>query len=138
MLLPRTAEEGGEKKKNPLSVCLSLWMLLLLTAADRQSVKARATPRSPAPRLPIDPLPRPFIGQSLNISGRPSVRFPPAGLNCLSPFTSSEHLPPPPSALVATETADSGRVGGCLRALAAVPHAALSQYISASALLLWP
>ena len=45
---------------------------------------------------------------------------------------------PPPPDLVATETADSGRVGGCLRALAALPHAVLSQYISASVLLLWP
>lgn len=56
--------------------------------------------------------------------------------NCL--FTFTVRLPPPLSALVATETADSGRVGGCLRALAALPHAALSQYISASVLLLWP
>ena len=51
---------------------------------------------------------------------------------------SPQHLPPPPSALVATETADSGRVGGRLRALAALPHAVLSQYILASALLYGP
>lgn len=119
-----------------------LLLLLLLTAADRQSVKPW---RCRGARVPIDPSTQPFIAHpSIYPAVHLSALLPPppptplAGLNCLSPFTFSEHLPPPPSVLVATETADSGRVGGCLRALAAVPHAALSQYISASALLLWP
>lgn len=89
------------------------------------------------PQLPIDPATS-LDHPSLNISNQPSIHpFSQRASNvCL--FTFTEHLPPPPSALVATETADSGRVGGCLRALAALPHAVLSQYISASVLLLWP
>lgn len=121
-------------KKNPLSVCLSL-LMLLLTATDRQSVRpGRCWGIGPSSPLT---LPQPFIADP---STYPTIHLsvPPTGFNCLSLFTFTEHLPPPPSVLVATETADSGRVGGCLRALAAMPHAVLSQYISASVLLLWP
>lgn len=95
---------------------------------------------------PLTP-PHPFITPfSLYISAfhpsstHPSIHPPIHALKCLSLHfhRASPSTPPPPSALVATETADSGRVGGCLRAHAALPHAVLSQDISASVLLLWP
>lgn len=88
-------------------------------------------------------LPHPFITHASIYLSPPSIH-PPIPFLHVSPtgfemFVSSLSLStPPPPALVATETADSGRVGGCLRALAALPHAVLSQYISASVLLLWP
>lgn len=114
--------------------CLPLTVNLSLTVMPRNQ-----------PQLPIDPatslyhpcfnISVPHIHPSI-YEALPSCFSHWASNVCL--FTFTEHLPPPPSALVATETADSGRVGGCLRALAALPHAALSQYISASVLLLWP
>lgn len=117
--------------------------LLLLFASNCQSVTAVMLKKQPL--LPIDPAtsfyhPTPQIYKCTH-SDLPIYPYIHA---CFSHqvrdslFTFTVRLPPPLSALVATETADSGRVGGCLRALAALPHAALSQYISASVLLLWP
>lgn len=118
------ATEWG--KKTP-SVWLTQWMLLL-SASDCQSVTDwNAEESAPAAHWPSTSLYHP----SLNISIHP----PKVSNVCL--FTFTEYLPPPLSTLVATETADSGRVGGCLRALAALPHAVLSQYISASVLPWW-
>lgn len=113
--------------------------LLLLFASNCQSVTAVMLKKQP--KLPIDcatsffhPTSSIYVPTSIHPSIHPC--FSHQVWNCL--FTFTVRLPPPLSALVATETADSGRVGGCLRALAALPHAALSQYISASVLLLWP
>lgn len=81
-------------------------------------------------------LPHPFITHLFCISIiHPSIH--PRSQMFVSSL-SPRITPPPPPSLVATETADSGRVGGCLRAHAALPHAVLSQDISASVLLLWP
>lgn len=122
------AIESGEKKKK-FPQCLSLCGCCYLPLTVNLSVTVRMSPSSP-----LTPPPFITIPQYIHPSIHPFSQW--ASNVCL--FTFSEHLPPPPSALVATETADSGRVGGCLRALAALPHAVLSQYISASVLLLWP
>lgn len=129
-----------DSEKSPQCLSLSLWMPLLF-ASDCQSVTDCDVEESaPAPRWPCH---IPLSPTSPYTPPPPSIR--PSILSCFSHqvsnvclFTFTERLPPPLSALVATETADSGRVGGCLRALAALPHAVLSQYISASVLLLWP
>lgn len=127
-----------DSEKSPQCLCLSLWMLLLF-ASDCQSVTDCDVEESaPAPHwpchVPLSPIPQ-YICPPIHPS-IPSCFYHRVSNVCL--FTFTEHLPPPLSTLVATETADSGRVGGCLRALAALPHAVLSQYISASVLLLWP
>lgn len=112
--------------------------LLPLSASDRQSVtKWNAEESAPAPHWPCHILSSRIL-LYLTITNHPSPIHPsPLSNVCL--FTFTEHHPPPLHlALVATETADSGRVGGCLRAHAALPHAVLSQDISASVLLLWP
>lgn len=121
--------------------------LLQLSASHRQSVtgwnaeESALTPHWPrhilSSRLSLSlHLCHPSI---IYPSFHPSVHPPIHALKCLSlHFHRASLPPPPPSALVATETADSGRVGGCLRAHAALPHAVLSQDISASVLLLWP
>lgn len=133
-----------ESEKSPQCLSLLLWMLLLF-ASDCQSVTDCDVEESaPAPHwpchIPLSPVLQYICPPHLSIY--PFMFLPPGFSNvCL--FTFTKHILPPaptphPSALVATETADSGRVGGCLRALAALPHAVLSQYISASVLLLWP
>lgn len=126
------------KKKIPC-VCLShcgCCCCLHLTVNLSPTVMLRNQPQ-----LPIDPatsLYHPYLNiVSVHPSTHPFMFLPP-GFKCLSLHF---HRAPPSTplfALVATETADSGRVGGCLRALAALPHVVLSQYISASVLLLWP
>lgn len=109
--------------------CCCCWLPLTVNLSGQGDAEESA----PAPywpcRSPLSPIPQ-YI--------RPSICPFPRRVSTVCLFTFTEHLPPPPSVLVATETADSGRVGGCLRALAAMPHAVLSQYISASVLLLWP
>lgn len=69
-----------DSEKNPLSVCLSLWMLLL-TATDRQSVRPGwcwgIGPSSPLTQ------PQPFIADP-SIYPTIHLSVPPAGFNCLS------------------------------------------------------
>ena len=150
--------------KNPLRVCLSHCggggaaagggCCCCFAPSVCQSVKwlwCGGISRSSPLTLPHPLITHPSIYLSPHPSIHPFLHVSPTGfqmfVSSLSPSTSLPlslslpllpSFPPPPSALVATETADSGRVGGCLRALAALPHAVLSQYISASVLLLWP
>lgn len=70
-----------DSEKNPLSVCLSLWMLLLLTATDHQSVRPGWC-WGIGPSSPLT-LPQPFIADP-SIYPTIHLSVPPTGFNCLS------------------------------------------------------
>lgn len=108
--------------------------LLPLSASDRQSVTEwNAEESAPAPHWPCH-----ILSSHVFLSLHHPSSIHPSALSDVCLYTFTEHHPPPRPAPVATVTADSGRVGGCLSAHAALPHAVLSQDISASVLLLWP